>query len=393
MGKRIEQLENLIRLWEDQQFLTKMLYTVEGLSRTPPVEVGFSGPTANFEGLRNHIVKNAQSGNFDYRKFVNSEEKIDVLSSRGLVIPPALFSWNRYSRRVFHITRDLQTLLSATSLDGIDWSEVQWPFRSFLLVLDEPLEYLGNRFSSILVTEIGSIIAPIKHTTRLSFMFLSENLETYKPLDRAKIIQRATPRKWDQMKMARKLSHIEGDFYEGFDFVVTDGAYKISGPIMGLLSSSSIPEPEPVSGSAEATTDDSYVRYSLFEKALHLVVSVCMYLSTLPPKKFPDDWQPREKEMEPIGEYNPAAITTPNGIFTIACESTLSRESQETVAAITESRISREKRPHWRRGHWRKVWGGRNNPEAPRIWIHPSLINKHRLPPHSLPVGSRTTLE
>ena len=399
MGKRILRLEQTLKLWEDICFLTKK--HLEVLAMINKTEVAYNilnGAIGHSSEFIQHVIQNGTNGYFDYKRFTDSVENQGNLIMKSWVVPYNIFSWNHNSRRVFHMTSDLQTLLSATSLDGICWDDIKWPFRSLALTLEEPItDNNGNEFDCILVSDIASIIKKWKDYEIYDFLLMSKKLDERKNLDRDTLQKRVTPRKWNKDKMERKLMHMGNDYVDHF-FVTVKGEFGTHHDFISKPISISLIEAKKEAGLAcdnEDDTTDYYDRCSVYDKAKHLVVSTCLYLATLPPKQFPEDWQSAEnqREQEPIGEFSPAAVTTARGVFTLACESKLSQESQETIAEIRQSRISREKCPHWRRGHWRKVWGGKNNPDAPKIWILPCLVNKNRLPPNSLPPASKTILE
>ena len=54
-------------------------------------------------------------------------------------LPEELSDWTQSSRRVFYLTRELQMLLALTSFEKITWGDIPWPFRSFVIVLEEPI--------------------------------------------------------------------------------------------------------------------------------------------------------------------------------------------------------------------------------------------------------------
>jgi hypothetical protein len=53
--------------------------------------------------------------------------------------PYELFLWNVSSRRVFHLPHSLQAMLASAELPDIRWSDMLWPFDSFIISLEKPL--------------------------------------------------------------------------------------------------------------------------------------------------------------------------------------------------------------------------------------------------------------
>jgi hypothetical protein len=393
MGKKMLQIEAALHLWEDLCLLKNKRLSIWALEHQDIPRDMPHGPAVHAPEFRKHLLENGAKGDLDCERFVDWEEFGSDMFGDTLFLPIHLFAWNRYSRRVFHLSSELQLLLSATSLKDIRWGEIRWPFKSFVLTLDEPVEdNQGNEFDCVLVTNLSSTINAwrLKGSDILSFTLLSTRLKEYRPIDREMINKISKPRKWKDEKMQRKMLRMGNDYVKSFTIALTSlKDVPIEKPTEEIVRDAFA-----INGiESRQNEQDSYLSYSLIDKFKHLLASMCLFLQTLPPKKFPDNWQSAEKQQEATGEFSPAAVFTTNDIFKIECKSTLSRESQETIAAIRQSRIGREKCPHWKRGHWRRVMNYRNNPTAPKIWILPYFVNEHRLPPGSLPVGSKTTLE
>ena len=400
-AQRIGRLEQALMVWEDVSYIISKLYKdaafgareMLGLTRN-------EGPLVHHMDLRQHIIKNALKGDFNYNKFIYSETTKGILQETGSV-PKHLFAWNHFSRKTFRLDKDLQALLSATTLDGIYYGEIKWPFESFVLILDDPIsDGNGRLFDCIVFSEVGEIDNhPQKDDYKIfDTLILSTELEQYRPLDRKKLEKSFSKNKWNYEKMARKATHIGRHYMESFFTYIHNDPEKDK--LAGSPLKESIEKYRSQTSSNRGAyfrealgvepldiIDDEYGSYGLCDKAKHLIISTCLYLSTLATKNFLGVQQ--EKNKEPF-KIDLASIVSANDIFHIQCESTLSKENQDAIFAINEARISSQKRPHWRRGHWRRQ---PSNEISSRIWIRPCFVNKHLVPKKSLPVASKTTLE
>lgn len=391
MEKRIIRVEQALRVWEDACFLVgeqlkaNVHPGVKGLHAFRM----FHGPLRHYQELRQHVVEKSVSGKYDYDRFTGSHEVLSLLGNPG-PLSVDLFSWNHYSRKVLHLDKDLQACLSATSLDGIRWKDIHWPFKSFLVVLDDPIEdEMGSLFDHILVSNSGSFLFGKEYDT-YDFLMLSTNLDEYKPIDREKYRKSFGRNKMNQGKVHNKMKRLGSDHYMShFWFTLRGYDGEIYEQLVNTANTaeefSKMRKKVELIGQCKIQ-DDEYVTYSSCNKAKHIVLSLCLYLATLPPKKSVTGNCDDNEEQKSSCAYSLASITSADRIFEISCESTLSRETQGVIAEIKKSRIGKEKRPHWRRGHWRRVDG------VAKIWIRPCLINKDKLLPGSLPLASSTTI-
>lgn len=297
-------------------------------------------------------------------------------------------------------------MLSATPLEDVYWNEIKWPFQSFVIELSEPLaDGDGKLYDYIIVSEIGKIcnITKNKGDGIISVILLPQDLEEYRPLNKKKI-EKIFKREVEEniIKLVQKWQHLFGDYKKTFAFVfpansdnnlAVNKPYKESATFFNEhLRPKGLRKIAEYVGIEMPPIEDEYASYSLFDKAKHLIASTCMFLETLPPKKTIEIDQP-EKTRKEVSDMGLSCVSSAEEIFQLQCESVLSKETQEIVAEITRSRSDREVRPHWRRGHWRRIWGSKENLTAPRIWIRPCLVNKEKLPQGSVPLASQTNLK
>jgi hypothetical protein len=153
----VRRLDQALRLWEDTCYMTNRLGTLERYL----VAMGqkLDGELESLDGA----ITSWNDFRGDLLRGIDLTEAHNKYCSGPLVsplhsFPVSLNEWSRNSRRVFHLTEELLTLLSLTSLDGVRWSEVHWPFESFLVTLDQPLvDENGTSFDAILLYRIHTL--------------------------------------------------------------------------------------------------------------------------------------------------------------------------------------------------------------------------------------------
>jgi hypothetical protein len=273
------------------------------------------------------------------------------------------------------------------------WQDIRWPFDSFVITLDDSLiDDNGNEYDCILIGRVPFINDPKIKSFYINL--LSKDLENYIPINREKIDRLAKKKRLYSFKIGKKANHMRMDFVKSCHLTThgRDGLNK--DPITKPFAESLVEYLDFISqNGVPASEVDEYDSLSIYDKANHIIASVCLFLETLPPKKIIGQNEDRPEELVlDVGFPDPTAVNKEENIFLIACDNTLSEESQALVSEIKNSRIYREKRVHWRRGHWRRLGLNDDGSYLKRIWIKPILINKHRLPENTLPSGNRTTL-
>lgn len=389
-GELVRRLEQALRVWEDSCFVARSIILHTKIHK---LDFGLEGPIANSATFRDYLLK--EKGKiFDFNRFIGGPEVQKYLGDIG-DLPMGLFIWTNSSRRVFHLSSEIQTLFSATSLEGINWKDVTWPFDSFVLTLDDPIsDKEGNLYDCILVSKVSECIPELKMSGSeiyqiYAFHTMLSNFKSYSFIDRENLVKYLKKEAWD------KVSKFADNKYQG----ISPRGETRHGYINFTLAGD-----EPVSNffskeielnpklKEKSISGDPYVTdYSVGDKAAHLIVSLCLYLSTLSSQEIrPTKWMavPRDKT------FDQKAIAKRSQVFVITSKHKLTKQDEEVIAEIKKSRSSQLKCTHWRRGHWRKRPGEGINPDAPRIvHVRPCLINPGRLPEGSIPSGSKTLLK
>lgn len=404
--ERVARLEQGLRLWEDLCFLMKTYSdSLPYFGFKKPLNTN-AGPLLYASELRNHLMRSIDNY-FDYSRFTGSIEMWGQLMHVGS-LPQDLFSWCRNSRRIFQIPTNLQTILSATSLEGIFWEDVVWPFRSFGLALEEPLiDEHKNKFDFILVSNIGGCTPELEGIESVSFTIFSEKLDEYQPLTeerRAEIIKLIKKRGMEYMNKLQKKILFMGQGYMDSFFTTFKGKNgKNLEPVTRPLEEGfkdfhqrmkTLGQQIGVDLAIEdEATDDPFRQYSILEKARHLSISFCLYLATIPSFYHPgSDKNWKTIDSGKINNVKP--VTHHSQLCTINFKNNLTKDDHAVASLIRESRSGSTKCPHFRRGHFRKRSGEGDNPHALKcIMVRPALIGRDRLQSGALPTGAKTVMQ
>lgn len=300
--------------------------------------------------------------------------------------------WTRSSRRAFHLTEDLSRLLNATSLDGLCWEDIDWPFPSFAITLAKPLVQDGIHYDCLLVSRIGSckdgkgavfidlfssLLAkhmPFHRNARLRIQWLISKQRWREAYDEH--------HKWCLQWSGRcKKAGTEGSTGVGLPYEAIRGRF-VTDSVKGLREK------------AGCDVHPYNSPWNLYDRAIRLAVNLCAYLATIPAHNQPI-FQKRQifwdKKQTPVG----LGITEEAEICTVTAEHFLTSEERQVVLAhIDRQHQGGYTLPvHWRRAHRRREKGHGHDPNAPRtVKVKAALVNGHLLQEGILPGGSKTTL-
>ncbi len=387
----IVRLEQMLHLWEDWYFLLRATGLLErGVGKPPGFP--FAGPVIHAREFRQYLL-GYRGEPFDHERFIGPSEIVDIVTSTGdnsfVAFPPALASWTAHSRRAFLVTEELQVLLDNTSLDGVTWADVSWPFPSFVVLPARPLvDGFGHRFDCVLVSHDRDQT----QGERLWFNLFSDEFDRFRflaPFERRQIEDAIRgARRLEQWRKAAKL---------------IERARPKSSPWSSRFSLNNTFADRPVVGSAlgldrpsEAVSivADRLVTYRNpsgieQEAAARLVVGLCLYLASLPagtPHR--SSWQRGPQ----IAGFDRSAITDGAEICTVSSIYPLTPEERKLTGGA-EKRSFHELRAHFRSGHWRRPPGLGSDPTAKKtVWVRPTMVRWDRLPDGAQPGGSESVV-
>lgn len=302
--------------------------------------------------------------------------------SRLMLYPQQLAEWCWRSRRVYRIDSDLQSVLGATSLEGVSWKDITPPFDCFAIELDRPLihpQLPGEEFEFVMVDCLfGSF----------GLSLFSNGYRKYVPL---------TPFAKSRLSgrhEARRTSMLLANLTALFQVV----SVKLP----------SVVEDERVLDTAERWEQDTRAHcendpelsflvraapveasVALISQLCRIVAGFCLYLKSLPPtSRHVSAFRTPNRS----GRPDRKAITDGAQVCTVGSIYTLSEEERVLMGAkgSTAERARYELSWHFREGHWRRAPGRGNDANAPRtVHVRPTIVRKDRRPEDGgLPAGA-----
>src|SRR3989344_844717 len=236
MAYLVERLEKCLRAWEDYWFLIEAANTI--LTATgKPLLCPNERAVVRWSSFRKKLLK-ARQQPFDLLNFLAPrDKKFDNNLLAGFALPISQWCFN--SRRVYHITEELQAVLNATSLEGVTWQDVSLPFFAYAIKLERPVvDIEGDYFDFIMVTAF-TLLDGNQSLPAIEIHFLSQRCDQYEPLNegnRQNIRNRIRNCEYDHVeKLIRRFltrtDHIIGShvqlFGRNFDEEVTVTAQRI----------------------------------------------------------------------------------------------------------------------------------------------------------------------
>lgn len=379
MTTTTQHLEGALRHWENTCFILHTESVISRLSGHHQESIlPEEGPLVHNYTLRKHLLA-LQNEPFNYSKYVGPKVIQDELEKYGNFLqwlPCSLAAWTRSSRRIFRVSADLAYLLMATSLKDIAWTDIPLPFDSFGISLEVPIiDKRGNKVDFILLSrETGYVAAE----EVLSLRGLSPDYANVKSIGiqtRLRISEAIRKKRWGRpMELIAEALFPQRNSFSMVAYVND----------LGLISDQ---HPGVEFKDGEETSTEPMEEHVEFDMMLRLVIGLCFYLKTLPPgSSHASDWV---KGKNPTKDKT--VVTNDAEICTVTSVYALKPEERTVLDEVVRSgkHTTTELRVHFRRGHWRRMPGCGDNPDAPRIvHVRPCIVRKDRLPPGAAPSGT-----
>ncbi len=378
-------LEQAIRLYEDIAFLQGAHNQVDRMLRRPVI-FRSDLAVANWSNLRPTILTIRPNmtdleiyQTMDPFRFpVRPQSKGSIINRENFLdmIPLVTALWTRDSRRVFHISEDLQLLLDATSLEGITLQDVKFPFNCFLISLARPIsgilrpEGVEVAFDTMLVTNT-------QEPNRVTFWIITGENDRFKFLTAT---QRREIQKYLGRGKAKRAKVLIDRHLEDFSWC-TGSSFNVNGKMK------STPVTEVVD--AMNRTDGEFG-----DKAIRIIVGMCLYLKSLPPASpHVSLWTPVHRNLSG-DRYE--GVTDASHICHVSTQFKLTSGERKIFVDHTDEVMRtgyRQKVPHFRCGFWGRPKGLGHDPNALKtVWTRPTIVNDHLLKPGELPRGADTVL-
>ncbi|MBL7058528.1 hypothetical protein ISS03_04270 [Patescibacteria group bacterium] len=391
----IKPVDGLLRSWEDLNLVANYLVRSHDKLRKP-LPYRMEGPVKYWHELRSYLLYSHGSKDFDTERFV-SKQKLPM-SGVLATLPYVLYKWMRESRRVFHLSDDLQNLLSAISLNNVEWQDILFPFDTFLVTFDEPISIKTKEFeitfSCVFVCAMKKgELDGLNGKNYLQFRIIDQRQGYLIPGRIKKSVKQALDNdNWERAStlMEREYRKITRKGKSG-DSVFTlevDNLRnkKVSASVRLLLESQwghKIEDHNNREEGFEFVEEDIQV----WDRVIKIALGLCLYLKTLPTKtSHKTQWTQIIKK----GLIDKKAITREAQVCTVTSMHKLSADEQEAVNSINKRKGSGfEKCAHYRRGHWRRSPNSKT--DAPKcIMVRPTLVRADRLPKGAVPGGAKT---
>lgn len=388
MGQNVHLLENALRAWEDLRLIDEVVQRLairDGRKRPEDL----IRPLKDWRELRKHLLNASAPGfEFDFERFCGfaNEDETMIQGKANLYqeLPLQLASWTASSRRVFSLSEDLVMRFVSADYSHYQWSDLLWPFDSFVINLEQPLVIKGTdgiyrTLALILVSSICKISADFSHGDDRRDGF--EIAPYYSTVDGKELPTELLGRK----EHAQLDDHLRHKRWEKVD----KRKSRLANHIVNALDQSNNELP-PGNGDPHLVLKDGLINQGV--NVAKIIAGLCLYLEALPGKTVDSyRWHStpaiaarREvrkviTDGELICQVEDFNVISPNTI-------TLFPETLRAGPAYTVT-------PHWRRAHYRRAKGQGKNPLAPRdVYVGPSLIHKDQLPEGAVPGGSQSSV-
>lgn len=345
-----------------------------------------------------HVVLDNKIRDVDWGHFAGSDEAFGEMPwlQSASSFPTELFYWNRESRRVYILPKELQDKFVEGTYPNLQWPDFKWPLDYFLLTLEQPLlaeDRVGVwvKYDTIFVSRHSDgkneqvsmriLREPTKHadTSRYVPKFTAaDKLVTRGEYDRALQMYRRGVKNYDKENPTRQ-GWREIPLYQNIIGPV-DPAMRIAPTdFLGMVQRD---HPSHVSFS-EADFEEHAERMSIFAK---MVVGTCLFINT-----FTSPPSPRPIKRPPGNRGVTGIITDADHICDVIGKGVI----DPVVFGIREPRERASPmfvRPHARRGFWRREAG--SPPNAPKtIWVPKTIVRKDLIPEYGLMSGTETLIK
>ncbi len=301
--------------------------------------------------------------------------------------PFEFFAWNRSSRKVFHLPKELEMpLASAEFPDDLLWSDLMWPHESFTISLEAPLEFplhdgMIEKYDAIMLTRMDHPAGFTRVMLRL-FQVPPSEVNT-SALDAANTLKREFYQLIHKKKIVaadRARLQYESALYDtGRKRGAKQGSASLT---IDVGNNAGVPKLNTLLEHVFRNT-----KSKLLESTLRLAFGWILYLEGIGSERISvtPSAVPEQKGMP----RNLQVITSPDEVWNILGRGTLhSSTATERDHEVTPS--GRFQRPHWRRGHLRRPSGSLITAEK-TVRVPPVLVREDLVPLYGV-VGGTTTV-
>ena len=386
LGRRKRQAQEPVRpclelalcAWEDFWFLLAISNRLAALMGVRPI-CSNSGPALNAAHFRDFLLQIHQDKEAD-RKVGNFTDPDDLAANYRFLpcFVLDLFGWILHSRRIFHVDQDLQSILRATSLDGVCWSDVRLPFDAFAIELATPFKDSEGALLDFILLNSFTVAGQV----HMHLRFFTVERNKYRPLTVTQkehllsLLSQGQHRRLD--KECIDLLEKTNQFTSSHIFFEPVDQEEVLHTAARLYRQHHPDNPDPVIQEP-------------WDAMVRIVVGLVLYLKTLPPGS-PHVLPPTTPFRSGLPDRK--VITNRWEVCNVTSVIPLTREERIFYGIEGNQEEQRQAKYelscHFREGHWRRPPGKGDDPVAPRtVHVRPCIVRRDRLPKDvGLPTGS-----
>lgn len=328
---------------------------------------------------------------FDGERFalpaVASIAREDYVSSVAI----AVHSWCADSRRVYQLDPNLQLLLSATGFGGACLGDIRFPFTSFAIQLEIPIESGGLSYDCLLVSRLVFGGCAMLHV-QLMAKELTETSFAFKKLAERLTHAVETKNQFAFQQVAKDHDRLfEGQLDNGLLAWLVRIDQPPETPIEDIVQTAATGQVAFLSKPVDDQERDELRDRSrhLLNIVLRLVFGIPLYLASVP--NAVQVTKLRQVAPTPrASKHQTHLITDGAQICTVSTSYKLSTDERRIFILIMNEDYTggRVLTVHFRTGHWRRPPGQGHDPLAIKtVWVRPALVKFQDLPDGALAPG------
>lgn len=355
--------------------------------------------------LDNEVQKLDPGGWLPNMDLIRAYESMRPLGLWYSTFANEMFLWNRMSRRVFHLPYSLQMALGSATFPDIPWKDVVWPFDSFIITLEKPIQIQEpgipvETFDTLMVSKLPSdgVTRPIVVRAFLRPKETGKRLGL-RPgeMDRIKKLQKQgrymTIHKLlhqRRVELSRNYTSLQGSMMVYLEGVNTEGDdfIKIEPDDLYNLEFGLNEGRAPGLDWGRFKQEQGY-RYESMSVFLKTAIGWMFYLETVSAKNA--QWKKHERNDRPkqMSGGAPSIITEPDQICKIIGKGRMDPVKVEGEPAKRNG--CGFVRPHWRRAHYKRPQG--TPPGTPKtVRVPPVLVRADLVPLYGIIGGTETVV-
>lgn len=394
-GARLRSLEGLLLQWE--HYLTwqsrfRLIWN-RHLKRFGPFPRIESPALDNYDKLRSYLLSVHQRDpslsridEFQWPEPLTESAAQDDLAIGLLqMVPHELARWSLCSRRVYHVSEELQAVLTATDFGDLTWNDVPLPHDSYAVQLERPIQLAGGDTSSLLLLSRFEASSPedIRFTIRIigdsSASFRRNDSRAEKKF--ASLLQKGKiPESCSVIEQQINSVRLFGSNYKMANDHVSISIQKVlnENAMNGVGTKVFFDE----SGAKEG---DINLSLSVFDQAARILLGLAFYFKTLTNRESkPSDW----RGVKNWGRPDHRVVTHHSKICHVKCHYVLS-DIERTFLGLGDHTGQFDMSWKFVRGYWRRPAGKGNDPSAIKtVHVRPYMIRRDRMPNNGLPGGA-----